>query len=302
MTENERIILRLPAIKDLMDDCGIAIDHIEFIPGGKTNESYIVYGDDGKRYLARIAGPGTEKFIDRKKEIYNVAAADRIGVGPRLLCAKDNNFILEYVEGTCTTSQDALYFDDNVHKLTEQMRRLHSSQESFKGKFSFQESFAVYKRDFLSTGYPIPTEMKLNEPVLFDMMKWVDEQLSEDVCPVHSDIVMQNIIFTKDRVFMIDWEYSTMSDRYLDLASFCAQNILAPGAERMFLKSYFAKSDIQLDYGKLLLFKMSISFMWVYWYLNNIAHNKDLDYNEFRWRMHLNHAISCKEIWETIQK
>ena len=129
----------------------------------------------------------------------------------------------------------------------------------------------------------------------------MDECLCNDVCPVHSDIVMQNFIFTEERAYIVDWEYSTMSDRYLELASFCTQNILAPGAERMFLNSYFSGLDIRLEYDKFLLFKMSISFMWVYWHLNNVAHHKDAEYNNFRWRMHLNNAMMCKEEWEELQ-
>lgn len=302
VTEQERINQRMPVISKLADKAGITVDHVTFIPGGKTNESYIVYAIDEKRYLARIAGAGTEKFIDREKEMHNVAVADRLGVAPKLFCTDNNNLLLEYIDGMCTTSQNILFFNNNIDKLTEQLRRLHSSSEPFVGKFSFIHDFHVYKKDFMSTNYPIPEEMKRSEEGLYEMTKWVDDHLSNDVCPIHSDIVMQNFIFTDDRAYMIDWEYSTMSDRYLELASFCTQNILAPGVERLFLKSYFSKSDAQLDYEKFLLFKMSISFMWIYWHLNNVAHNKDTEYNDYRWRMHLNNALMCKDEWDERQR
>lgn len=302
MTDKERITLRLPSIKAMTDICKIEIDHIEFISGGKTNESYTVISKTGQKYLARIAGPGTDAFIDRKKEIHNVAVADRIGVAPKLLFANNNNLLLEFIEGICTTGQEILFLNGNVDKLTKQLRSLHESKECFKGHFSFINDFHLYKKDFLTTGYTIPDEMHEHEDELYDMTKWVDDKLSNDVCPVHSDIVLQNFIFTKERAYMVDWEYSTMSDRYLDLASFCTQNILGPGAERLFLKSYFKNSGYELDYQKLLLFKMSISFMWIYWHLNNVAHNKDAEYNEYRWRMHLNNAVVCKEEWEKLQR
>lgn len=302
VTDQERIEYRYPAIRAMTDPCGIAAERISFIPGGKTNESYIVYADDGKKYLARIAGSGTEAFIDREKEMYNVAAADRIGVAPKLICARDNNLLLEYIEGVCTTSQEILFLNGNVDKLTKQLRDLHSAAEPFKGSFSFIHDFYVYKNDFLSTGYPTPPEMRAHEAELYEMTCWVDEKLTVDLCPVHSDIVLQNFIFADDRVYMIDWEYSTMSDKYLDLASFCTQNILGSGADRMFLKSYFGSSGEKLDYGKFLLFKMAISFMWIYWHLNNVAHNKDPQYNEYRWRMHLNNAVVCREDWERLER
>ena len=302
MTDNERIELRFQAIKEITDMNHIAIDHIGFVSGGRTNESYVVYSKDGNKYLVRIAGEGTEQFIDRKKEMHNVAAADRIGVAPKLLCIHNNNLLLEFIDGESTTSQDILFLNGNVDKFTKELRKLHASKEHFEGKFSFIHDFHVYKNDFLTTGYLIPKEMQTQEEELYAMTKWVDESLSNDVCPVHSDIVIQNLIFAKERVYMVDWEYSTMSDRYLDLASFCTQNLLGPGVDKMFLKSYFAGLDDKMDYGKFLLFKMAISFMWVYWHLNNVAHNKDTKYNEYRWRMHLNNAVVCKEEWELMQR
>ena len=58
----------------------------------------------------------------------------------------------------------------------------------------------------------------------------------------------------------------------------------------------------RMNYGKFLLFKMAISFMWIYWHLNNVAHNKDPQYNEYRWRMHLNNAVVCREDWERLER
>jgi thiamine kinase-like enzyme len=300
LTDQEKIELRLPIIKAMTDQHGIEIGHVDFVAGGKTNESYIVYSTDSHKYLARIAGKGTEEFIDRKKEMHNVAVADRIGVAPKLLCTNNNNLLLEYIDGICTTNQDILLIDGNIDKITEQLRKLHASSECFQGNFSFIHDFHVYKRDFLSTGYSVPDEMKENEEELYAMVKWTDDSLCDDLCPCHSDIVLQNFIFTQKRAYIVDWEYSTMAGRYLDLASFCTQNILQPETTKMFLDSYFANGDVPMDYGKFLLYKMSISFMWIYWHLNNIAHNKDTEYNKWRWKLHYHNAIDCKKEWERL--
>lgn len=302
LNEKKYIEKRYQTIKAMTDNCDIEIDKITFIPGGKTNESYTVHSTTGQKYFARIAGDGTEAFVDRAKERHNAVAANQIGIAPKLLCTMDNNLLMEYVEGECTTNQEILFLDGNLDKLTKQLCMLHESKERFEGEFSFIRDFQLYKKDFLTTGYPIPEEMRKHEEELYAMTKWVDDTYKQNVCPVHSDIVLQNSIYTRDRAYIIDWEYSTMADRYLDLASFCTQNILGPGADKMFLKSYFSHAKEDLDYGKFLLFKMSISFMWIYWHLNNVAHNKDTRYNEYRWRMHLNNALICKEEWECLQK
>ena len=294
--------MRFSEIQRMTNHQGIEIDNIQFISGGKTNESYLVRSTTGKRYLARIAGSGTEQFIDREKEKYNVFVADQIGVAPKFLCSVDNNLLIEYIDGECSTGQEILYLDDNMDKLTRQLCTLHESSKPFKGEFSFIHDFHLYKKDYVSTGCTSPITLRNCEEELYTLVKWVDETYNKGTHPVHSDLVLQNCIFTKERAYIIDWEYSTMADRYLDLASFCTQNILGAGTDKMFLKSYFKHAQENLDYGKFLLFKMSISFMWIYWHLNNVAHNKDTQYNEYRWRMHLNNAVVCKEEWENLLK
>ena len=300
LTEQEKIRLSLPAIKAMTDICNIEIEHVEFIPVGKSNESYIVVSPNGIKYLARIAGLGTEKFIDRKKELHNVIIAEQIGVSPKLICHNNNNLLLEFIEGTCTQSQDILYLNENVDKITLQLRKLHESPLRFKGEFSFINNYLLFKKDFLSTNNTVPELMQKYEDELYDITKWIDNKFQDQICPVHSDIVLQNFVFTHERAYIVDWENSFMADPYVDLASFCTQNILGPNADRLFLKSYFSGMDNTLDYGKFLLFKMAVSFMWIYWHLNNIAHNKDVEYNEYRWRMHLNNAIICKEDWRKL--
>lgn len=302
MTSKEKIEARLPQITNLVQIAGESVSKVDFIPGGRTNESFVVYSEEGHKYLARISGVGTEAFINRKKEIHNTDIANKIGVAPKLIAVDGSNLLLEFIEGNCTTGQEILFDNGNIDKLTMQLRKLHHTKEKFEGRFSFIKDFHVYKNDFLKTECSIPAEMREHEAEMYEITKWVDEKSSEQLCPVHSDIVLQNFIFTKKRAYMIDWEYSTMSDKYLDLASFCTQNILGCGVDRMFLNSYFNGAEEQLDYGKFLLYKMSISFMWVYWHLNNVAHDKDAKYNEYRWRMHLNNAIVCKEEWEQLQK
>lgn len=297
-----KIQSRLPAIERMTDACGIKIVRVEYLPGGRTNESYVIYSENEK-YLARIAGVGTEEIIDRNKEVHNVSAAQKIGVAPKLLCAIDGNLLLQYVDGISTTDTSILRNPESMRKITLQLRRLHAAPpNSFLGKFDFLHDYLIYRNNFLSTGWSVPDVMQRHEQELYEMTKWVNESCSDNRCPCHSDVVIQNMIITKERAYIVDWEYSTVADRYLDLASFCIQNDLTKETEELFLKSYFEDAPVQLDREKLLLYKMAISFMWVYWHLSNVAHNKDIEYNERRWRQRLRNALDNKAEWERFQR
>ena len=99
---------------------------------------------------------------------------------------------------------------------------------------------------------------------------------------------------------MIDWEYSSSGDYYLDLANFVILNDLTPELEQSFLDSYESKLRGDFDYGKFLLFKMAVSFMWVYWHLGRLARNIQVDYNESHWKKCLSKAKRIKEQWQSL--
>lgn len=296
---NKIVNQKYSRIKSLTDAYGIGIDHVEVIPDGRTNESFIVFFRDD-RFFVRIAGEGTERYIDRKKEIYNISIAQKIGVSPRLLYTNKHDLLLEYIEGLSTTNQKILDNQRMLDKVTLQMRALHSSSEAFIGVFSFFDRAVMYRNEFLETGCGIPKELLECEDALFDLLHVADESNNDQSCPCHGDIVLQNFIIGDQRAYIVDWEYSTMANPYLDLASFCIQNDLTETREKHFLDSYFSDKSLKLNVAKHSLYKAAISFMWVYWHLNNVARDKQPEYNDPRWRLRFKNAIDNKNVWQRL--
>lgn len=297
---DEQIQKRYGAIKSMTDRCGIAIQDICFIAGGRTNEAYTIYGTNHKKYIARIAGEGTEKIINRPRELHNIREAARVNIAPEVYCAENGNLLIEFLDGISKKDITMLENAETLDKVTTQLRNLHTSGAEFQGRFSFLNDYNVYRADYFTVASEAPAELAQVEEEIVALITRMEEKYAGANAPLHGDTALQNFMICKDRAYLIDWEYSSSGDYYLDLANFVILNDLTPELEKSFLRSYEDKMQGKLDYGKFLLFKMAVSFMWVYWHLGRLVRNIQIDYNESHWRKYLNKAIAIKEQWQTL--
>lgn len=297
---DEQIQKRYGAIKSMTDRCGIAIQDICFIAGGRTNEAYTIYGTNHKKYIARIAGEGTEKIINRPRELHNIREAARVNIAPEVYCAENGNLLIEFLDGISKKDITMLENAETLDKVTTQLRNLHTSGAEFQGRFSFLNDYNVYRADYFTVASEAPAELAQVEEEIVALITRMEEKYAGANAPLHGDTALQNFMICKDRAYLIDWEYSSSGDYYLDLANFVILNDLTPELEKSFLRSYEDKMQGKLDYGKFLLFKMAVSFMWVYWHLGRLVRNIQVDYNESHWKKCLNKAIAIKEQWQTL--
>ena len=297
---DEQIQKRYGAIKSMTDRCGIAIQDICFIAGGRTNEAYTIYGTNHKKYIARIAGEGTEKIINRPRELHNIREAARVNIAPEVYCAENGNLLIEFLDGISKKDITMLENAETLDKVTTQLRNLHTSGAEFQGRFSFLNDYNVYRADYFTVASEAPAELAQVEEEIVALITRMEEKYAGANAPLHGDTALQNFMICKDRAYLIDWEYSSSGDYYLDLANFVILNDLTPELEKSFLCSYEDKMQGKLDYGKFLLFKMAVSFMWVYWHLDRLVRNIQIDYNESHWKKCLNKAIAIKEQWQTL--
>ena len=297
---DEQIQKRYGAIKSMTDRCGIAIQDICLIAGGRTNEAYTIYGTNHKKYIARIAGEGTEKIINRPRELHNIREAARVNIAPEVYCTENGNLLIEFLDGISKKDITMLENAETLDKVTTQLRNLHTSGAEFQGRFSFLNDYNVYRADYFTVASEAPAELAQVEEEIVALITRMEEKYAGANAPLHGDTALQNFMICKDRAYLIDWEYSSSGDYYLDLANFVILNDLTPELEKSFLRSYEDKMQGKLDYGKFLLFKMAVSFMWVYWHLGRLVRNIQIDYNESHWKKCLNKAIAIKEQWQTL--
>ncbi len=84
--------------------------------------------------------------------------------------------------------------------------------------------------------------------------------------PCHNDLLAANFIRGEaDHVWIVDWEYAGMGDRYFDLANFTINNELDASDERELLHHYFDQTPSAAQLASLALMKYMSDFREAMW-------------------------------------
>jgi thiamine kinase-like enzyme len=113
-----------------------------------------------------------------------------------------------------------------------------------------------------------------------------------DPVPCHNDLLAGNFIAGESQLWIVDWEYAGMGDRYFDLANFAVNNELGEVGEVALLSDYFAESPTARRVATLRLMKFMSDFREAMWGLVQSAVSElDVDFIEYRDK-HLDRMLS----------
>ena len=98
--------------------------------GGLTNHTYHVVLENGKEYVVRIPGEGTEELIVRSDEMVSTRLACRLGVDANMLYfGKDGAKVTEYIPNAVTMSAELLAQERHIEQVAEIFRIMHGCGE-----------------------------------------------------------------------------------------------------------------------------------------------------------------------------
>ena len=182
---------------------------------GITNTSYVV--DLGnEKYVLRIPGDNPD-VINRKSEKQNTLKAQEYGLTlPYLIFDEDTGVkISKFFDIYTYKSSD--FKNKNMRK--EALRKLldlHNSDLVFENNFS---PFNVFS-EIADISNSIEKEAR---EVGFKIIKKIKE-IGINSEPCHQDLYSGNFVVYHDQTYLIDWEYSSMGDKYFDYADLFWQN------------------------------------------------------------------------------
>lgn len=183
---------------------------------GLTNKSYL-FDVEGKKYVIRIPGQGTEKFIDREAEQINSKQAYFYGFSPINFISFDpltGRQLTPFVEQIKEYAFEEFYRDDLVEEIAHLLHQVHNSSLPFKNRIDFfqrMERLGLYLQE---QGIILPTQYLLLKATL-------QEKAHLDcfeAVPSHGDPVPSNFVLVKGKLLLFDWEYSGLADPASDLA------------------------------------------------------------------------------------
>lgn len=260
------------------------------VMGGMTNSNYLVETESNK-YILKLFGKGTDSFIDRNIEKDNLKIVQQLNLDVP-------NYVFDIKNGVKINKfiDNAETFDSNLVKsnkkeISEILRNVHTSNKIFSNEFNVFKEIEKYE-SLLENEVEYMYYNKIREEIF--KLQDILEDIGIDLRTCHIDLVPENFIKDKDKIYLIDWEYCAMCDPMWDIAALFLESDFKFSEEGQFLAEYNSE-ETPVNLRKILIFKILQDFLWSLWaqykkeqgsdygdYGNNRYHRALKNLKEFR--------------------
>lgn len=229
--------------------------------GGMTNQNYLVKTTN-KQYIVKFFGKGTEKLINRQDEKYNLELLKDLDLDVKnyLFDIEAGIKVNEYIESAITL--DATSIKTKFDKIAPILQTIHASGKELRGEFAPFEEIKKYE-SLIEEKIPYANYEAVREEVFSLEKRLVDLGVDRKSC--HIDLVPENFIESpQGRLYLIDWEYSSMNDPMWDLAALFLESEFTPQEEEAFL-SHYESEQTPVSREKIAIYKILQDAIWSLW-------------------------------------
>ena len=229
--------------------------------GGMTNQNYLDKTTN-KQYIVKFFGKGTEKLINRQDEKYNLELLKDLDLDVKnyLFDIESGIKVNEYIEDALTL--DSTLIKTKLDKIAPILQTIHASGKDLKGEFEPFKEIKKYE-SLIEGSIPYPNYEEVRKKV-FSLEKRL-KNLGIDKRSCHIDLVPENFIESPEgRLYLIDWEYSSMNDPMWDLAALFLESDFTNQEEESFL-SYYESSKTPVSREKISIYKILQDIIWSLW-------------------------------------
>ena len=229
--------------------------------GGMTNQNYLVKTTN-KQYIVKFFGKGTEKLINRQDEKYNLELLKYLDLDVRnyLFDIEAGIKVNEYIESAITL--DSTSIKTKFDKIAPILQTIHASGKELRGEFAPFEEIKKYE-SLIEEKIPYANYEVVREEVFSLEKRLADLGVDRKSC--HIDLVPENFIESpQGRLYLIDWEYSSMNDPMWDLAALFLESEFTRQEEEDFLSRYESEQT-PVSREKIAIYKILQDAIWSLW-------------------------------------
>ncbi|MDK7202781.1 phosphotransferase family protein [Streptococcus sp. UMB1203] len=229
--------------------------------GGMTNQNYLVKTTN-KQYIVKFFGKGTEKLINRQDEKYNLELLKDLDLDVRnyLFDIEAGIKVNEYIESAITL--DSRSIKTKFDKIAPILQTIHASGKELRGEFAPFEEIKKYE-SLIEEKIPYANYEAVREEVFSLEKRLADLGVDRKSC--HIDLVPENFIESpQGRLYLIDWEYSSMNDPMWDLAALFLESEFTSQEEEAFL-SHYESEQTPVSREKIAIYKILQDAIWSLW-------------------------------------
>ena len=229
--------------------------------GGMTNQNYLVKTTN-KQYIVKFFGKGTEKLINRQDEKYNLELLKDLDLDVKnyLFDIEAGIKVNEYIESAITL--DSTSIKTKLDKIAPILQTIHASGKELRGEFAPFEEIKKYE-SLIEEKIPYANYEAVRKEVFSLEKRLIDLGVDRKSC--HIDLVPENFIESpQGRLYLIDWEYSSMNDPMWDLAALFLESEFTSQEEEAFLSRYESEQT-PVSREKIAIYKILQDAIWSLW-------------------------------------
>jgi thiamine kinase-like enzyme len=252
------------------------------LEGGITNHNFRArFGDHD--VVLRIAGRQTDLLgIDRGAERLATAAASDLGIAPPVLLHLPDHgcLVTAFVPGT--PIRDTLLREPPaLEAVARALRAFHEHGPQLPTTFDLPRIARDYLALVRERGAEVPAAA------------WDAAQLAERIAsvltgpehvpvPCHDDLLAANILCAGTDVWLVDWEYAGMGDRYFDLGNLSINNGFVDADDERLLAAYWDESCTPRRFAALRLMRSMSDVREALWgVVQQTISDLDFDFAEY---------------------
>ena len=232
---------------------------------GLTNLSCHFATNSGE-YVYRHPGIGTELLINRAGEVAAQKVAKELGIDETFIYEDPaRGWKISHFIPNCKNldPHDA----SQVARAMQMARSLHESDVKVDTKFDFYAEAKRYEGLLLEKG-PIDIPGYADDAADADALEAFVAADNAPTCLCHNDFFMLNFLIDEaDKYYLIDWEYSGMSDYANDFGTFCVCCQLSPDEIDAALEAYFGRKPTHAERAHNLAHIALAGWCWYLWSL-----------------------------------
>lgn len=229
--------------------------------GGMTNQNYLAKTTN-KQYIVKFFGKGTEKLINRQDEKYNLELLKDLDLDVKnyLFDIEAGIKVNEYIESAITLDSNTI--KTKFDKIAPILQTIHASGKELRGEFAPFEEIKKYE-SLIEEKIPYANYEAVREEVFSLEKRLADLGVDRKSC--HIDLVPENFIESpQGRLYLIDWEYSSMNDPMWDLAALFLESEFTSQEEEAFL-SHYESDRTPVSREKIAIYKILQDTIWSLW-------------------------------------
>lgn len=222
---------------------------------GLTNQNYLLETNQGS-FVLRIPRTDCDQIIDRHQETLALAAIKDADLDVETIYYDEASGykVTRYLKEAKTYQE----CDDphKIERVAALMKRFHQLQRHVDTNFEPVKQLARYQQQITHPLYDVTPFHDVIEAV---------QQLHNPQILCHNDWVDGNILFTKDKTYLIDYEYAANNDPLFDVMSFLTENqIEDPSLRERFYAVYFDTLNDTIRH-QLSIWENFHNLLWCHW-------------------------------------